>query len=114
MNATKINKSRATNINIFCCHVLRFIVNVWTFTINTSLNAILLFFGSYDISTMMSNFSIQVCFTVVEGPDKMSNFEIRKSDPSKRLDGRSKLNFSMIRRDIAGTSFIYESPRAIQ
>ena len=40
----------------------------------------------------------------------MGNFEVRKSDPSKRLDGRIKLNFSMIRRDIAGNSFIYESP----
>ena len=115
MNATKINKSRATNISIFfCCHVLRFIVNVWTFTINTNLTAILLFFGSCVISTMKSNFSLQVCFAVVEGSDKMGNFEVRESDLSKRLDGRIKLNFSIIRRDITGTSFLYESPRAIQ
>ena len=96
----------------FCCHVLRFIVNVWTFTINTNLTAILLFFGSCDISTLKSNFSLQVCFAVVEGSDKMGNFEVRKSDLSKILDGRIRLNFSMIRRDITGTSFIYESPRA--
>ena len=30
----------------------------------------------------------------------MGNFEVRKSDLSKRLDGRIKLNFSMIHRDI--------------
>ena len=98
----------------FCCHVLRFIVNVWTFTINTNLTAILFFFGSCDISTTKSNFSLQVCFAVVEGSDKMGNFEVRKSDLSKRLDERIKLNFSMIRRDITGTSFLYKSPRAIQ
>ena len=94
--------------------MLRFIVNVWTFTINTNLTAILLFFGVYDISTIKSNFSLQVCFAVVEGSDKMGNFEVRKSDLSKRLDGRIKLDFSMIRRCITGTSFLYESPRAIQ
>ena len=44
----------------------------------------------------------------------MGNFEVRKSDLSKRLDGRIKLNFSMICRDITGTNFLYESPRAIQ
>ena len=81
--------------------MLRFIVNVWTFTINTNLTAILLFFGSYDIFGMKSNFSLQVCFAVVEGSDKMGNFEVRKSDQneslSKRLDGRITLNFSMIR-----------------
>ena len=44
----------------------------------------------------------------------MGNFEVRKSDLSKRLDGRIKLNFSMIGRDITGTSFIYESPLASQ
>ena len=80
--------------------MLRFIVNVWTFTINTILTAILLFFGSYDISAMKSIFSLLVCFAVVEGSDKMGNFEVRKSDLSKRLDGRIKLNFSMIHRDI--------------
>ena len=42
----------------FCCHVLRFIVNVWTFTINTILTVILWFFGSYDISAMKSIFSL--------------------------------------------------------
>ena len=94
--------------------MLRFIVNVWTFTINTNLTTILLLFGFYDISTMKSNFSLQVCFAVVEGSDKMGNFEVRKSDLSKRLDGRIKLNFSMIRRYITETSFLYESPRAIQ
>ena len=99
---------------ICCCHVLRFIVIVWTFTINANLTAISLFFGSYDISTMKSIFSPQVCFAVVEGVDKMGNFEVRMSDLSKRLDGRIKLNFSMIRRDITGASFLYESPRAIQ
>ena len=81
---------------------------------NTKLTAILLFFGSCDISTMKSNFSLQVYFAVVEGSDKMGNFEVRKSDLSKRLDGRIKLNFSMLRRDITGTSFLYESPRSIQ
>ena len=99
---------------IFCCHVLRFIVNVWTFTININLTAILLFFGSCDISAMKSIFSLQVCFAVVEGSDKMGNFEVRKSDLSKRLDGRIKLNFSMVRRDNTGISFLYEPPRAIQ
>ena len=90
--------------------MLRFIVNVWTFTMNTNLTAMVLFFGSCDTSTMKSNFSLQVCFAVVEGSDKMGNFEVRKSELSKRLDGRIKLNFSMIRRDITGTSFLYESP----
>ena len=63
---------------------------------------------------MKSIFSLQVCFAVVEGSDKMGNFEVRKSDLSKRLDGRIKLNFSMVRRDTTGISFIYEPPRAIQ
>ena len=65
---------------------------------------------------MKSNFSLQVCFPVVEGSDKMGNFEVRKSDLSKILDGRIKLNFSMIRRYITGTSFLRAgtSPRAIQ
>ena len=63
---------------------------------------------------MKSNFSLQLRFAVVEGSEKMGNFEVRKSDLSKRLDGRIKLKFSMIRRDITGTSFLYESPRAIQ
>ena len=94
--------------------MLRFIVNVWTFTINTNLTAILLFFGFYDISTMKSKFSLQVRFAIVEGSDKMGKFEVRKSDLSKRLDGRIKLDFSMIRRYITGTSFLYELPRAIQ
>ena len=99
---------------ILYCHVLRFIVNVWTFTINSNLTAILLFFGSYDISAMKSNFSLEACFAVVEGSGKMGSFEVRKSNLPKRLDGRIKLNFGMIRRDITGTSFLYESPRAIQ
>ena len=51
---------------------------------------------------MKSNFSLQVCFAVVEGSDKMGYFEVRKSDMSKRLDGRIKLDFSMIRRYITG------------
>ena len=59
---------------------------------------------------MKSNFLLQVCFAVFEGSDKMGNFEVRKSDLSKRLDGRIKLNFSMIRRDITGTSFLYDLP----
>ena len=90
--------------------MLRFIDNVWTFTINTKLTAILLFFGSCDISTMKSIFSLQVCFAVVERSDKMGNFEVRKSDLSKRLDRRIKLNFSMLRRDITGTSFLMSLP----
>ena len=77
---------------------------------NTNLTSILLFFGSCDISTMKSNFSLQVYFAVVEGSDEMGNFEVRKSDLSKSLDGRIKLNFSTIHRDITGTSFLYESP----
>ena len=104
------------NIHNFYFHVLRFIVNVWTFTINTNLTAILLFFGfyEYDISIMKSIFSLQVCFAVIERSHKMGNVEVRKSALSKRLDGRIKLNFRMIRRYITGTSFLYESPRAIQ
>ena len=98
---------------ILCCDVLRFIVNVWMFTIHTNLTTILLFFGS-DISTMKSIFSFQVCFAVVEGSDKMGSLEVRKSNLPKRLDGRIRLNFGMIRRDSTGTSFVCESPRAIQ
>ena len=77
MNAAKINKSRATNIIIFCCHVLRFIVNVWTFTINTNFTTILLFFGPYDTSTMMSSLFTYFRFALMLlKSDKMGSFEV--------------------------------------
>ena len=41
------------------------------------------FNDEHPVSTMKSNFSLQVWFAVVEGSDKMGNFEVRKSDLSK-------------------------------
>ena len=50
--------------------MLRFIVNVWTFTINTILTPILLFFGSYDISAMKSFFHFRFALPLLKDQTK--------------------------------------------
>ena len=46
-----------------------------------------------------SIFSLRFALLLLKDQTKMGNFEVRKSDLSKRLDGRINLNFSMIHRN---------------
>ena len=55
-------------------------------------------------------FHFRFALPLLKDQTKWVILKVRKSDLSKRLDGRIKPNFSMIRRDITGTSFLYESP----
>ena len=76
MNATKINKSRATNIgSFFNFHVLRFIVNVWTFIIYSNLNTILLLFAHYLQSAKKPHSSFRSQWAVFEGSSTDGNVE---------------------------------------
>ena len=50
--------------------MLRFIVNVWTFTINTKLVKIVLFFGPYDTSNMKPSFHFRFALPLLKDQTK--------------------------------------------